>query len=70
MAWHFQQALYKFKLREGWFEALLTAMMSPGRPLPVVYWYVGDQLEEGRTQTEPGKDVVVNKLRYKMWVQQ
>ena len=45
-------------------------MMSPGRPLPVVYWYVGDQLEEGRTQTEPGKDVVVNKLRYKMWVQQ
>ena len=67
---HFQQALYNYKLHKCSLEALLTAMMSPGRPLPVVYWYVGDQLEEGRTQTEPGKDVVVNKLRYKMWVQQ
>ena len=37
-----------------------------GRPSPTVFWYVDDQIVNGKTQVEPGKDIVVNKLRYAM----
>ena len=43
---------------------LTMSLFSPGRPLPSVFWYVDDQAVPGRTHTQPGKDVVVNRLRY------
>lgn len=46
---------------------LINIISGPaGRPLPQVFWYVDDQAVPGRTHTEPGKDVVVNRLRYSM----
>ena len=44
----------------------LTIPLFLGRPLPTVFWYVDDERVEGNTQVEPGKDIVVNKLRYTM----
>ena len=46
----------------------LINISAAGRPLPQVFWYVDDQAVPGRTHTEPGKDVVVNRLRYSTWV--
>ena len=43
---------------------LLLVTRLLGRPLPEVYWIVDGRKVEGKTQIEPGKDVVVNRLRY------
>merc|ERR1719342_2047391 len=45
-------------------ELKLLCEVHGGRPLPSVFWLVDDQQVHGKTHIEPGKDVVVNKLKY------
>lgn len=47
-------------------ELRLICEVHGGRPLPQVYWFVDGRKVTGKTQIEPGKDVVVNRLRYSM----
>ena len=47
-------------------EYYFTRLCCTGRPLPQVYWFVDGRKVTGKTQIEPGKDVVVNRLRYSM----
>ena len=46
------------------FWSFIENFMFLGRPLPSVFWLVDDQQVHGKTHIEPGKDVVVNKLKY------
>ena len=54
----------KDEMLEFIFWYFIERFMFLGRPLPSVFWLVDDQQVHGKTHIEPGKDVVVNKLKY------